>query len=87
MLQEEEQAGEIENVRVVIRVRPMDKGEIDAGSNNIVKVDKINRSITVTKRNSNPGEPPKVYYFDNVYGEDSTQCGRASRQREEWVAG
>uniref|UniRef100_A0A1B0CZ50 Uncharacterized protein n=1 Tax=Phlebotomus papatasi TaxID=29031 RepID=A0A1B0CZ50_PHLPP len=70
---EEQQPGEIENVRVVIRVRPMDKLELDAGANNIVKVDKINRSITVTKPNSSPGEPPKVYYFDNVYGEESTQ--------------
>lgn len=73
LLQEEQQPGEIENVRVVIRVRPMDKLELDAGANNIVKVDKINRSITVTKPNSSPGEPPKVYYFDNVYGEESTQ--------------
>ncbi|XP_059621248.1 kinesin-like protein KIF3A isoform X1 [Phlebotomus argentipes] len=73
MLQEEQQPGEIENVRVVIRVRPMDKLEMDAGANNIVKVDKLNRSITVTKPSSNSGEPPKVYYFDNVYGEESTQ--------------
>ncbi|XP_312517.6 kinesin-like protein KIF3A [Anopheles gambiae] len=65
--------GEIENVRVVVRVRPMDKSELDVGSQNVIKVDKSNRSITVVKPNANSSEPPKVYYFDNVFGEDSTQ--------------
>ncbi|XP_041766361.1 kinesin-like protein KIF3A [Anopheles merus] len=65
--------GEIENVRVVVRVRPMDKSELDVGSQNVIKVDKSNRSITVVKPNANSSEPPKVYYFDNVFGEESTQ--------------
>ncbi|XP_035903952.1 kinesin-like protein KIF3A [Anopheles stephensi] len=65
--------GEIENVRVVVRVRPMDKNELDCGSQNVIKVDKSNRSITVVKPGANSSEPPKVYYFDNVFGEDSTQ--------------
>lgn len=65
--------GEIENVRVVVRVRPMDKMEMDMGSGNCIKVDKINRNVTVYKPNSNAGEPPKTYYFDNVFAEDSTQ--------------
>ncbi|XP_050079364.1 kinesin-like protein KIF3A [Anopheles maculipalpis] len=65
--------GEIENVRVVVRVRPMDKNELDSGSQNVIKVDKSNRSITVVKPGANSSEPPKVYYFDNVFGEDSTQ--------------
>ncbi|XP_052865267.1 kinesin-like protein KIF3A [Anopheles cruzii] len=65
--------GEIENVRVVVRVRPMDKNELDAHCHNVIKVDKGNRSITVVKPSANSSEPPKVYYFDNVFGEDSTQ--------------
>ncbi|XP_053680030.1 kinesin-like protein KIF3A [Anopheles nili] len=65
--------GEIENVRVVVRVRPMDKNELDSNCQNVIKVDKGNRSITVVKPNANASEPPKVYYFDNVFGEDSTQ--------------
>ncbi|XP_058130622.1 kinesin-like protein KIF3A [Anopheles ziemanni] len=65
--------GEIENVRVVVRVRPMDKNELDSGSQNVIKVDKANRCITVVKPNANSSEPPKIYYFDNVFGEDSTQ--------------
>lgn len=68
-----ESTGEIENVRVVVRVRPMDKVELDAGAENVVKVDKANRCVTVIKPNAPVTEPPKVYYFDNVFGEDSTQ--------------
>lgn len=68
---------EIENVRVVVRVRPMDKLERSAGSENVVRVEKSSRSITVTKppqhHGSAAGEPPKVYYFDNVFGADSSQ--------------
>lgn len=67
-----ESTGEIENVRVVVRVRPMDKGEIESGSENVVRVDKHNRCITVIKSNAPVSEPPKIYYFDNVF-EDSTQ--------------
>uniref|UniRef100_A0A182XI61 Uncharacterized protein n=1 Tax=Anopheles quadriannulatus TaxID=34691 RepID=A0A182XI61_ANOQN len=51
----------------------MDKSELDVGSQNVIKVDKSNRSITVVKPNANSSEPPKVYYFDNVFGEESTQ--------------
>lgn len=64
---------EIENVRVVVRCRPMDKIEIQNSALNVVKVDKINRSITVTKPNATPNEPPKNYFFDNVFGDDSNQ--------------
>lgn len=65
--------GEIENVRVVVRVRPMDKIEIDGGNESVVKIDKLNRCVTVLKPNAAVGEPPKIYYFDNVYAEDSSQ--------------
>lgn len=68
-----EDNGEIENVRVVVRVRPMDKTELDSNSENVVKVDKLNRCITVTKPQASASEPPKIYYFDNVFAEDSQQ--------------
>lgn len=64
---------EIENVRVVVRVRPIDKIELDGKCENIISVDKLNRCITVNKPNSLPSEPAKVYFFDNVFAEDSTQ--------------
>lgn len=52
----------------------MDKNEKDASSQNILKMDKANRSITVFKPNTNlTTELPKTYYFDNVFGDDSTQ--------------
>ncbi|XP_037906413.1 kinesin-like protein KIF3A [Hermetia illucens] len=70
---ENTEQGELENVRVVVRVRPMDKQEIESGTQNIVKVDKINRSVTVLKPGATANEPPKTYYFDNVFGEDSSQ--------------
>ncbi|XP_055376838.1 kinesin-like protein KIF3A [Condylostylus longicornis] len=64
-------ADEIENVRVVVRVRPLDKIEEESNCENIVRCDIITRSIIVHKPNT-PG-PPKCYYFDNVFGENSSQ--------------
>lgn len=69
--QEEEKTGE--NVRVVVRVRPLDAHERQEDCQNVVAVDKLSRAITVLKPNAGPGEPPKVYYFDNVFDEDSSQ--------------
>ncbi|XP_053952591.1 kinesin-like protein KIF3A [Anastrepha obliqua] len=64
---------EIENVRVVVRVRPMEKSEINCGATNVIQVDKINRAITAVKPNATVNEPPKTYYFDNVFSTDSNQ--------------
>nr|XP_014087169.1 kinesin-like protein KIF3A [Bactrocera oleae] len=63
---------EIENVRVVVRVRPMEKSELNSGATNVIQVDKINRAITAVKPNA-ANEPPKTYYFDNVFSTDSNQ--------------
>ncbi|KAI8040730.1 kinesin-like protein KIF3A [Drosophila gunungcola] len=81
MPQEEGNAGttgqqlddEIENVRVVVRTRPMDKNELSAGALTAISVDKINRAITVMKPNATANEPPKTYYFDNVFDGGSNQ--------------
>jgi kinesin family member 3A len=67
-LKESKPDDEIENVRVVVRVRPL---ETSAGKN-IVVTDKTSRTVTVQKPNA-ANEPPKVYQFDNVFGEDSKQ--------------
>ncbi|XP_017100590.2 kinesin-like protein KIF3A [Drosophila bipectinata] len=64
---------EIENVRVVVRCRPMDKNELSAGALGALSVDKINRAITVMKPNATANEPPKTYYFDNVFDGGSNQ--------------
>lgn len=51
----------------------MSKEEVSQGAQNIVKVDRTNRQIVVNKPNSSAGEPPKVYLFDNVFDDHSTQ--------------
>ncbi|XP_043280889.1 kinesin-like protein KIF3A isoform X2 [Venturia canescens] len=65
--------GEIENVRVVVRVRPLNGKELDGHSKNIVRVDTLNSEITVENPNAAQGEPPKVFSFDAVFDIDSTQ--------------
>ncbi|XP_017862241.1 PREDICTED: kinesin-like protein KIF3A [Drosophila arizonae] len=64
---------EIENVRVVVRSRPMDKNELASGAVSAIQVDNINRAITVIKPNATANEPPKTYYFDNVFDGNSNQ--------------
>ncbi|KAM8710099.1 hypothetical protein ACLKA7_016833 [Drosophila subpalustris] len=64
---------EIENVRVVVRSRPLDKNELSTGALSAIQVDKINRAITVSKPNATANEPPKTYYFDNVFDGVSNQ--------------
>lgn len=71
--QNQEQEAEVENVRVVVRARPMDKNELVAGSLGVIKVDKLKRAITVVKPSATANEPPKNYYFDNVFDGDSSQ--------------
>ncbi|KAG5682162.1 hypothetical protein PVAND_011534 [Polypedilum vanderplanki] len=60
---------EIENVRVVVRTRPQEPN----GGKTVVTVDKNNKTITVQKPNSSNNEPAKVYGFDNVFDQDSSQ--------------
>lgn len=64
--------GELENVRVVIRVRPLNKKESQEGHQNIVTVDKEDNVIALTKP-SLAGEKPKTFKFDYVFSEDCTQ--------------
>uniref|UniRef100_A0A1A9W7E9 Kinesin-like protein n=1 Tax=Glossina brevipalpis TaxID=37001 RepID=A0A1A9W7E9_9MUSC len=68
-----EQQAEVENVRVVVRARPMDRNEIMSGSLSVIKVDKLKRAITVVKPNATSNEPPKTYCFDNVFDGESNQ--------------
>ncbi|XP_034935444.1 kinesin-like protein KIF3A [Chelonus insularis] len=65
--------GEIENVRVVVRVRPLNGKELDGHCKKIVKVDRLNAEITVENPNAAHGEPPKVFSFDAAFDTDSTQ--------------
>ncbi|XP_073843810.1 kinesin-like protein 64D [Musca autumnalis] len=71
--QYQEPEAEVENVRVVVRARPMDKNEVTSGALGVIKVDKLKRAITVVKPQATANEPPKTYYFDNVFDGESSQ--------------
>ncbi|CAG9803897.1 unnamed protein product, partial [Chironomus riparius] len=65
----ESKEDEIENVRVVVRVRPQENNNVK----NIVTVEKNNKLIIVQKPNSTNNEPAKTYGFDNVFDQFSAQ--------------
>ena len=62
-----------ENVRVVVRVRPLSEKETKSQYNIACKVDDLNCSISVHKPSAPSGEPPKVFTFDSVFGCNSKQ--------------
>ncbi|CAG0878873.1 unnamed protein product [Darwinula stevensoni] len=63
---------EVENVRVVVRVRPMNEAEVQANYENAVEVDSAKGSLSLMPPNK-ASEPPKVFTFDLVFGPDSKQ--------------
>nr|CAD7429641.1 unnamed protein product [Timema monikensis] len=65
--------GEVENVRVVVRVRPLSAREREAGYRQIMQVDTVNNSICVENPQAADGEPPKMFTFDSVFDMDSRQ--------------
>ncbi|CAH1402833.1 unnamed protein product [Nezara viridula] len=64
---------EIENVRVVVRVRPMNKKEIESGYRSVVTVNRINGSISVKNPNGGRDDLPKIFTYDIVFDIDSKQ--------------
>ena len=67
--------GEVENVRVVVRVRPLSEKEVEARYRQITKVDTVNKTICVENPQAADGEPPKIFTFDVVFDTDSRQVG------------
>ncbi|XP_063233864.1 kinesin-like protein KIF3A [Bacillus rossius redtenbacheri] len=65
--------GEAENVRVVVRVRPMSEKEAEAGCRRITSVDTVHSCISVENPHAAEGEPPKTFTFDSVFDCDSRQ--------------
>lgn len=65
--------GEIENVRVVLRVRPLNECEVSSGYHDIVKAERVSNTVYVINPKSTTEEPPKIFTFDTVFGTDSTQ--------------
>ncbi|GBP45768.1 Kinesin-like protein KIF3A [Eumeta japonica] len=66
-------ASTVENVRVVVRVRPPDERERLERTPICVTVDTTNATIGVTRANANPPEPPRIYAYDAVFDADTTQ--------------
>lgn len=64
---------EIENVRVIIRLRPLNKRELETNSLNVTQVDEQKQQITIKKPGSQSSDVPKTYRFDHILTEDSTQ--------------
>lgn len=73
LLQDLAVIGEVENVRVVLRVRPLSEQEIETNCRQITSVDSSCNAITVTNPQAPPEEPPKVFTFDTVFDTDSSQ--------------
>ncbi|XP_070554370.1 kinesin-like protein KIF3A isoform X2 [Ptychodera flava] len=62
-----------DNVRVVVRCRPMNEKEIAQGCNTTVKVDRVSGQVRVVNPHHGHGEPPKTFTFDTVFPSDSKQ--------------
>ncbi|XP_049804535.1 kinesin-like protein KIF3A [Schistocerca nitens] len=65
--------GVVENVRVVVRVRPMNEKEKSSGYRQITTVDSVNATISVVNPQADELEPPKIFTFDVVFDTDATQ--------------
>ncbi|XP_032526225.1 kinesin-like protein KIF3A [Danaus plexippus] len=63
----------VENVRVVVRVRPMDQRERLDGAAGCVSVDAVHGTIAVTRSNTTSPEPPRIYAYDAVFDSDTSQ--------------
>uniref|UniRef100_A0A8B9KLW5 Kinesin-like protein n=1 Tax=Astyanax mexicanus TaxID=7994 RepID=A0A8B9KLW5_ASTMX len=61
-----------DNVKVVVRCRPLNQKEKMMGHKQSVTVDEMRGTITVNKTET-PHEPPKTFTFDTVFSPDSKQ--------------
>jgi hypothetical protein len=64
---------EVENVRVVARVRPLSSKELESGYANVVTINRINGNVSVRNPSAGSQELPKVFVFDVVFDMDSKQ--------------
>uniref|UniRef100_A0A1B6G5L7 Kinesin-like protein n=1 Tax=Cuerna arida TaxID=1464854 RepID=A0A1B6G5L7_9HEMI len=64
---------EVENVRVVIRIRPLSNDEIESGFVKVTAVNPVTGTVSVSNPQAPPQEPPKTFTFDIVFDTDSKQ--------------
>lgn len=65
-----------ESVRVVVRCRPFNERERKQGESNIVLIDENNGSVSILnpkKSTNRDDDEPRVFKFDNSFGEDCRQ--------------
>ena len=62
-----------DNVRVVVRCRPMNEKEVASSCSLAVNVDESRGLITVKNPSARTGEPPKQFTYDRVFGLDAKQ--------------
>jgi len=62
---------EDDNVKVCVRCRPLNKKETSEGNRLVVSVS--GKSLSIRNPNGSQDEPPKVFSFDHVFGQDSKQ--------------
>lgn len=62
-----------DNVRVVVRCRPMNEKEVASSCSLAVNVDESRGIITVKNPSARTGEPPKQFTYDRLFGVDAKQ--------------
>lgn len=62
-----------DNVKVVVRCRPLNDKETAAGFGSAVEVNEVRGQISVKKPGAGADEPPKVFTFDTVFSPNSKQ--------------
>lgn len=61
-------------MRVVVRIRPLNKDETAAGYVAVVKAATARKEVTITNPDGGAhGGGPRLFTFDQSYGEESTQ--------------
>ena len=53
-----------DNVKVIVRCRPLNQKDKDSGHKMTVKCDDVNGMVTIER----PNDPPKQFTFDTVFG-------------------
>jgi len=62
-----------ENIKVVIRCRPLSKDEVKNQNKRIVEMDRKSKEVRVRNPAGGPAEPPRVFTMDNVFDESLSQ--------------
>lgn len=64
---------ESDNVKVIVRVRPLNENEVKKSFRNVVEVDALGGTITLKNPDPMTPCPPKTFTFDHVFDRDSKQ--------------